>query len=68
MREVAFKSDDKLISTKEAAAIMGIKSRTLETWRRLKPEGTIPEPYRIGAKCMYSEKEVRLWISARRAA
>ncbi len=64
-----FKKGDRLISTEQAATILGISRRTLEGWRRgLKPSNEQPRFYRVGRKAMYSEAEICIWVNRLKAA
>jgi len=51
---------DGLLSTREAARILGLKARTLENWRRV---GTGPTYSRIGVRSIrYSRKALQRYI------
>ena len=51
----------KLINTKEAAAILGVKKNTMEGWR-LRGEG--PRFRKIGSLVKYTENDINAYIDA----
>ena len=53
----------KRLTEREAAAYLGIKSQTLQNWRQA---GSAPPFYRVGAKIIYDENELREWMLVRR--
>lgn len=50
-----------LISSDQAAAMVGIKLRTWYTWDLL---GNIPKPIHIGRKLFWRRDELHAWIAA----
>jgi len=56
---------EKLLSSKEAAEMLGIKVATLRTWRM---KSKSPRYVRIGgirSRCMYRKEDVKTWIEDR---
>jgi predicted site-specific integrase-resolvase len=56
----------KRLTEREAASYLGIKSQTLQNWRQI--GRSTPPFYRIGAKIVYDENELREWMLVRRVA
>ena len=55
---------DKLLSSTEAAEILGIQPRTLEFWRQRGAVG--PKFIRYSARCVrYRLSDLQAWVSAR---
>lgn len=51
---------DKLLTTKAAAAILGISPRTLQSWRA---QGKSPKYQRLGHKTIrYKEEDLKQWV------
>lgn len=60
------KKDIELLSTKEAAKLIGAEESTLRTWRCTKKEN-IPF-HKIGKKVLYSKSDLLEWLNGRRVA
>jgi len=59
-------SNDELVDTRAAAAMLGISPTTLEIWRS-RGAGDQPEYVRVGARSVrYSRAVLAAWIEARR--
>lgn len=62
-------SGDRMLSTKEAAAKMGLQHRTLQDWRRKerKKGQQIGPPYTpvSARRVVYRESDVEAWLRAR---
>lgn len=50
-----------LLTTVEAAALVGVKVRTWYTWDQL---GYIPKPIKIGEKLHWRRRELLDWVDA----
>ncbi|WP_223476742.1 helix-turn-helix domain-containing protein [Oricola indica] len=53
-------SEPILISTKEAARLLGLSTSTLEKWRFYRVEDA-PPVVRIGRACRYRLSDIRAW-------
>jgi excisionase family DNA binding protein len=51
---------DRLWTTKEVAAFLGVPVTTLHRWRY---EGTGPDAFRVGRHLRYDPNEVRAWLA-----
>ena len=58
-------SSDQMISSREAARIMGIAPGTLEVWRSRR-KGDQPEFFKIRRSVRYSAAAVREWVASHR--
>lgn len=53
-----------LLSTKQAAELLGVSPRTLERWRCYRSDGP---PYRaLGTRCLYHPADLEAWLESRR--
>jgi len=57
------KSQNRFLSRREAAALLGLKPNTLAVWVTRRQDG--PPFRRHGRKCLYSEKELIAWSERR---
>ena len=53
------------VDTVEAAAILGVKPQTLETWRCTRRYPDLPY-YRIGRRIQYARADLERWIEKQR--
>ena len=53
------KVEPSLLSTSQAAALVGVKIRTWYTWDRL---GFVPKPVKISKKLFWRREELLAWI------
>lgn len=54
---------EKLLTTKEAADMLGLKANTLERWRTF---GTGPAYERVGNAIRYRPSDIESWLKSRK--